>query len=245
MQFSITVSCSTEQELWEAVRRLTDSAQAVVVTMPSVSSMVVPPPSAPPAVETPEVPESAPPAVVGNTDEWGVVWDPSIHNSNRKLYASGEDHGKWMRRRGLPEEMYNALYVGKSRLGSPPPPAASTSATPPPPAPTSASATPPPPPATVTTSAGTTLDIPTLGGVGAAPQMRDVSNVLKFPDLCRYVNELNSRPDAATFNARISQLFAELGYPKGLPEIAAKSVHDASVIPTVALSLAQLEVMPV
>ena len=72
--------------------------------------------------------DEPPPRSDVELDSAGVPWDASIHNSNKKPYASGPEQGRWMWRRGVDKAEAAAKALALAAVASPATPAATTPA---------------------------------------------------------------------------------------------------------------------
>lgn len=90
---------------------------AIAKVLNNVNDEIVTPSNAPVVVTTEEVIEE-PTGDTMDFDKEGLPWDERIHNSNHKLTAQGV----WTRRRGITDEVYNAVkaeLLGKWEAAEP------------------------------------------------------------------------------------------------------------------------------
>src|SRR3990167_9052077 len=96
---------------------------AVVPPVPAPHPQVsthVPVPPAPVPVEASALPaftaeeedeDTTPPPAGGLRDRSGVLFNPAVHSSNKKIYEDGENKGKFFKRKGVNPAEHDALYA--------------------------------------------------------------------------------------------------------------------------------------
>jgi hypothetical protein len=247
MKFSLTINTDSADEVRLLLDALAGNATCATTFLPApsemlpdpiVPSIVIPMPSTStlvfPAADL--APTPAAPVPTSDTDDWGVPYNADIHSSNRAKYASGAMEGRWMKKRGVPDGLFEQAYVGATRGGSTP------VATAPVPVPTPVAAAPVPVPQPVAAPA------PVPAPVAVATGAPDVSHVKDFNQFVRYITELQTRNDAPVTNARISAVLQTLGYAS-LPQLATACANASRTggdnpVPMVAACVAELEVSP-
>lgn len=227
---------SAPSEDWSEVGgpSTTEQIDPIPVTEPESEPEVAQQPAEPEASPaSPEQPSptlapasAAPAASTGELDDAGVAWDAEVHSSGKTKYTSGKRTGQWVKKRGVSEETYDALYAAPASVPAAPADAAVAQGTTPPtgiPIPTGAV------PAdddddgqAPATTAGTPVGGTQVPNGQYSPAVASVDpnlDINTFDQFLSYVTDLNARQ--ALSSEQIMQAVASVGCTI-LPDVSKK-----------------------
>lgn len=85
----------------------------------AVKKVVVVSRSTKPAQVVAKVPSIVTKKKAPECDEKGVLFDERLCDSRKKFYAYGAKQGQWKKKKGVPEEEYDAWYLMQSAVRNP------------------------------------------------------------------------------------------------------------------------------
>lgn len=219
-------------------------------SLPSTSSLVIPPapapvvaaapvvpaaPIVPPAPAAPaEAPEEAADANAPLVDNFGVAFDPSIHSSSRKIHIQGALAGRFHKKRGGHDDLYNAKYAGRTVGAAAPAPVV------PAPVPAPSLETPVNPLAMMAPPAPIPAPAPAPVAQAAAPVPGALTSasITTPPGLFQFFSQMTGRKDRPLPPALGNEVLKQFGLDN-LVSVASRALTDPNLVPTLAYTLEQ------